>query len=165
MSGLPPSTTVIALASDHAGVALRRLLMRELHSAGHEILDLGPADDASVDYPLFAAELAAAMASGRAERGILVCGSGIGMSIAANRFPHIRAALCRDAEDSRLARRHNDANVLVLGARRDGGAAALDCLRAFLDTGFEGGRHARRVAMLTENTVPASGAALHGKDA
>ena len=139
----------VALASDHAGVELKALLADELRAAGHQPLDLGPHDSASVDYPDYADALAAALADGRAERGVLLCGSGIGISIAANRHRHLRAALCHDASSARLARQHNDANVLALGARLIGEETAKDCLNAFLDTPFEGGeRHSRRVAKL-----------------
>ena len=103
----------------------------------------------SVDYPDFAGRLTEAITDGRAARGVLLCGSGIGMSIAANRVPGVRAALVQDAETARLSRRHNDANVLVLGARRIDRAVAEECLKAFLDTAFEGGRHERRVVKLT----------------
>src|SRR5690606_3947528 len=113
-----------------------------------EVLDLGTSGPQSVDYPDFAAALARALADGRASRGVLVCGTGIGISIAANRHRHIRAALCHDSSSARLARAHNDANVLALGARLIGLEVAKDCLRVFLSTPFEGGRHAGRVAKL-----------------
>lgn len=138
----------IALASDHAGVELKAALKAVLAERGLEPLDLGAHDAASVDYPDKADALAAALAEGRAARGVLVCGTGIGISIAANRHRHLRAALCHDVTTARLARQHNDANVLVLGARTTGIETARDCLAAFLDTAFAGGRHARRVAKL-----------------
>ncbi len=115
---------------------------------GREVLDLGTEAVEAVDYPDFADRLAAALAKGEAEEGVLVCGTGIGISIAANRHRHVRAALCHDASTARLARAHNDANVLVLGARTTGVEVARDCLKTFLETPFEGGRHARRVAKL-----------------
>lgn len=139
----------IALASDHAGVEMKRALKEAAAARGLEVLDLGAHDETSVDYPDMADALAAAMAEGRAARGVLVCGSGVGISIAANRHRHVRAALCHDAEGARLARRHNDANVLALGARVTPPETARACLDAFLDTAFEGGRHARRVEKLS----------------
>ena len=139
---------VIALASDHAGVEMKRALKEAAEGRGLEVLDLGAHDEGSVDYPDMADALAAAMADGRAARGVLVCGSGIGISIAANRHRHVRAALCHSAETARLARLHNDANVLAMGARVIGPETARECLEAFLDTAFEGGRHARRVEKL-----------------
>ena len=111
--------------------------------------ELGTDGPDSVDYPDFAAALADAIASGRADRGVLVCGTGIGISIAANRNPAVRAALCHDATTARLSREHNDANVLVLGARLIGEEVARDCLSVFLSTKYEGGRHDRRVAKLS----------------
>jgi len=141
-------TRPIALAADHAGFVLKDLLVKEIERDGGAVLDLGTNSADSVDYPDYADRVAAAIASGEAERGVLVCGSGIGMSIAANRHPGIRAALVHDAVTARLARQHNDANVLVLGGRFVDAETARACLRAFLDTPFEGGRHARRVAKL-----------------
>jgi ribose 5-phosphate isomerase B len=140
--------TKIALASDHAGHALKAMLAGELRAAGHEVLDLGPDDEASVDYPDFGAALGAAIADGRAARGIAVCGSGIGISIAINRNPAARCALVTSGLMARLARQHNDANCIALGSRIIGADVARDCVREFLDTAFEGGRHAARVAKL-----------------
>jgi len=142
------SRNIIAIGADHAGYALKTNLVAALGELGYQALDVGAPDETSVDYPDFANHVAAALKAGRAGRGVLVCGSGIGMSIAANRHPGIRAALCHDVEDARLARQHNDANVLVLGARITGADVARQCLEVFLDTGFEAGRHARRVAKL-----------------
>lgn len=139
----------IAIASDHAGLDLKSLLVEELSIAGHRVLDLGPSSKESVDYPDFANRLAEIINAGEAERGVLICGTGIGISIAANRHRAIRAALCHDALSARLARQHNDANVLVLGARLIGVEVARDCLHVFLSTGFDGGRHALRVAKLS----------------
>ena len=138
----------IAVAADHAGVSMKGELASELSSLGFDVLDLGTHGPESVDYPDYANALAETMRAGKVKRGVLVCGSGIGVSIAANRHPGIRAALCHDAVTARLARLHNDANVLVLGARITGLEVAKDCLRIFLNTPFEGGRHARRVAKL-----------------
>jgi ribose 5-phosphate isomerase B len=142
-----PAQTIV-LASDHAGVELKRQLRAVLEERGLEVLDLGAHDAGPVDYPDKAAALASALADGRADRGLLVCGTGIGISIAANRHRHVRAALCHDVTTARLARQHNDANVLALGARIVGPGVARECLEAFLDTPFEGGRHAQRVAKM-----------------
>lgn len=139
---------LIAIAADHAGVALKATLSKELHERGYEVLDLGTSGPESVDYPDYGHALAETVASGRAERGIIVCGTGIGISIAANRHPGVRAAVCHDATSTRLAREHNDANVLAIGARLIGPEVARECLRIFLETEFAGGRHARRVEKL-----------------
>ena len=137
----------IAVAADHGGFELKNVLIEDLKAAGIPVLDLGTMSTESVDYPDYANALAAALASGRARRGILLCGTGIGMSMVANRHKGIRAALCRDVTDARLARQHNDANVLCLGGRTTGPEVARDCLRTFLNTEFEGGgRHTRRIA-------------------
>ena len=137
------------IASDHAGVDLKAVLRAELEAMGREVIDLGPDGDGRVDYPDYAQALARAIETGRADRGVLICGSGIGMSIAVNRSRAVRGALCHDEEEARLARAHNDANVLALGARRVSEETARQCLRAFLDTEFEGGRHRARVAKLS----------------
>jgi ribose 5-phosphate isomerase B len=136
---------MIVVASDHAGVDLKEQIVAVVREAGHELRDLGPADSSSVDYPDYAHALAKAVASGEAERGILICGTGIGMSMAANRHSRIRAALCHDAFTAEMARQHNDANVLCIGARTTGPGVAEQMVRIFLDTDFEGGRHQRRV--------------------
>ena len=138
----------IALASDHAGYALKALLVDELRGGGHDVLDLGPTDEASVDYPDYGAKLAAAIADGRAVRGIAICGSGIGISIAVNRNPAARCALVTSGLMARLARLHNDANCIAIGSRITGIEVARDCVTEFLATEFEGGRHAGRVAQL-----------------
>jgi len=138
----------IAIASDHAGFGLKFMLQEELAELGFVVLDLGTNDTQSVDYPNFAYALTAAVRDGRVERGVLVCGSGIGISIAANRAPEIRAALIHDAFGARMARRHNDANVICFGGQTIGFDVARDCLRIFLETEFEGGRHALRVDKL-----------------
>jgi ribose 5-phosphate isomerase B len=135
----------IAIACDHAGFDLKSTLKDELESQGFSVVDLGTNGDESVDYPDFAFSLASAIANGKADQGILVCGSGIGISIAANRHPNIRAALVHDALGARMCRLHNDANVICFGGRMIGIEVALDCLKTFLQTEFEGGRHARRV--------------------
>ena len=138
----------IALASDHAGYELKMALAHELEAMGRDILDLGTDGPGSVDYPDYGHALAEALVGGQADRGIAVCGTGIGISIALNRHPGVRAALCHDETSARLAREHNDANVLALGARLIGSEVAKDCLRVFLDTGFAEGRHVGRVAKL-----------------
>lgn len=139
----------VVLASDHAGTDLRNVIRKELEATGLSVLDLGPHEPGSVDYPDYADKLAAAIADGQADRGVLICGSGIGISIAANRHRHIRAALCHDALTARLCRQHNNANVLALGARLIGEDTARDCLSVFLQTPFEGGRHERRVEKMS----------------
>ena len=139
----------IALAADHAGFELKDELAAWLREAGHEVTDLGTNGPESVDYPQFGAKLAAAIASGRAERGIAVCGSGIGISIAVNRNPACRCARVDDPLSAGLAREHNDANVLALGARLIGPDMAKACVTAFLGTEFAGGRHQRRVDQLS----------------
>jgi ribose 5-phosphate isomerase B len=136
---------MIAIGSDHAGFQLKSLVADILRAAGIAVEDLGTDDVSSVDYPDFAHRVAAAVAGGTAERGVLICGTGIGMSMAANRHPGVRAALCHDAYTAEMARRHNDANVLCLGARVVGEGVAEQVLRIFLETPFEGGRHQRRV--------------------
>jgi ribose 5-phosphate isomerase B len=138
----------IAVASDHAGLELKDALKAVLTAQGHDVLDLGTHGPESVDYPDYGDRMAQAILAGEAETGVLVCGSGIGISIAANRHRGIRAALCHDTTSARLSRLHNDANVLALGARLIGPEVARDCLEIFLSTAFEGGRHAGRVGKL-----------------
>lgn len=142
------STCTVAIAADHAGVGLKEILSADLESRGYQVLDLGTDGPESVDYPDYGHALAEAVAAGQARFGVAICGTGIGIAIAANRHPGIRAAVCHDALTARLSRRHNDANVLALGARVIGVETAKDCLGAFLETDFEGGRHERRVAKL-----------------
>lgn len=143
-----PSDTV-AIAADHAGVELKGLLRKEMEGMGLRVLDLGTDSEASVDYPDFGAAVARAITDGKASRGVVVCGTGLGISIAANRFKGVRAAPCGDATTARLARQHNDANVLALGARLIGVEVARDCLKIFLETPFDGGeRHSRRIGKL-----------------
>jgi ribose 5-phosphate isomerase B len=136
-------------ASDHAGLALRAEAIRAARARGVEVEDLGPFTADSVDYPDLAVRVGEALAAGRAGLGLLVCGTGIGMSIAANKLPGVRAALCRTEYEARMARAHNDANVLCLGERVTGAGLAAAIVDAFLATPFEGGRHARRVEKLT----------------
>src|SRR6185503_3492403 len=139
----------IAVASDHAGFDLKELLKQDLQAAGYAVLDLGTNSTASVDYPDFGKAMGEAIGSGKAEKGVLVCGSGIGISIAANRNPKVRAVLAHDATSARLAREHNDANVVAFGQRLIGIEVAREALKVFLKTPFEGGRHAGRVAKLS----------------
>lgn len=140
----------IALAADHAGYGLKNELVAWLREAGHDVSDLGTNGAESVDYPAFGARLAEAVGSGNAERGIAVCGSGIGISIAINRNPACRCARVDDPLSAALSREHNDANVLALGARLIGSDMAKACVSAFLDTQFAGGRHQRRVDQLSQ---------------
>ncbi len=140
----------IALAADHAGYVLKDELARWLADQGHETIDLGTNGPESVDYPEYGAKLARAVASGEAERGIAVCGSGIGISIAVNREPKCRCARVDDPLSAALAREHNDANVLAMGGRLIGADMAKACVLAFLGTDFAGGRHQRRVAQLSQ---------------
>lgn len=139
----------IALAADHAGYLLKDELTQWLREAGHEVTDLGTNGPESVDYPQFGERLANEIASGRAERGIAICGSGIGISIAVNRNPACRCARVDEPLSATLAREHNDANVLAFGARLIGGDMAKDIVLAFLNTQFAGGRHQRRVDQLS----------------
>ncbi|MFD1378210.1 ribose 5-phosphate isomerase B [Fodinicurvata halophila] len=131
------SRETIALASDHAGYGLKSLLADEIRTLGYDILDLGTDSTDSVDYPDFGSAMGEAVTDGRVTRGVVVCGTGIGISIAANRNPRVRAALCCDETAARLARQHNDANVLALGARLVGEEVAKACLKVFLETDFE----------------------------
>ena len=139
----------IALAADHAGYLLKDELVRWLREQGHEVADLGTNGPESVDYPEFGRKLARSVAAGEADRGIAVCGSGIGISIAVNREPHCRCARVDEPLSAQLSREHNDANVLALGARLIGSDMAKACVGAFLDTEFAGGRHQRRVDQLS----------------
>ncbi|WP_157217703.1 ribose 5-phosphate isomerase B [Flavisphingomonas formosensis] len=139
----------IAIASDHAAVDLKAALAAWLREAGHEVVDLGPATADSVDYPDYGYKLAEHVASGQADKGVALCGSGIGISIAVNRNPGCRCALVSDGLSARLSREHNDANVIAMGARLIGIDTAKDCLSAFLTTPFGGGRHQRRVDKLS----------------
>jgi ribose 5-phosphate isomerase B len=139
----------IAVASDHAGFDLKEILKRDLEQAGHEVLDLGTNSSQSVDYPDFGQALADAIARGKAACGVLVCGTGIGISMAANRNPKVRAAVVHDVTSARLSREHNDANVVAFGQRLIGPETAREALKVFLATEFGGGRHVGRVAKLS----------------
>jgi len=143
-------TQCLAIASDHAAFEMKAALAEWLRTAGHEVLDLGTHSPDRVDYPDYGYALAEALAEGRADRGIALCGSGIGISIAANRHPACRCALVSDPYSATLAREHNDANAIALGARLIGLDMAKACIEAFLTASFEGGRHAARVEKLTQ---------------
>lgn len=138
----------IAIGADHAGVGLKQLLGDHLAQAGHEVLDLGTHDDSRVDYPDYGAEVGRHVVDGRADLGVAVCGSGIGIAIAANKVPGVRAAVVHDVTSARLSREHNDANVCCLGERFTGPQVALDAIDAFVTASFAGGRHAARVAKI-----------------
>jgi len=140
--------SAIALGADHAGFPLKEIVKAWLESQGHKVLDVGTHGPDSVDYPDYATAVADTLLDGAAERGILVCGTGIGMAIAANKVPGVRAATCADALTARLAREHNDTNVLALGARIVGHEDAIEIVRVWLETAFAGDRHARRLAKL-----------------
>jgi len=145
---LAVNAETVAIASDHAGFPMKEALKKELTDDGFAVLELGASNEESVDYPDFGKALGEAVADGRAGRGVAVCGSGVGISIAVNRVPGARGALVHDRLGIELARQHNDANIMVLGGRTTGIEVAKDCLRTFLSTEFEGGRHARRVEKL-----------------
>ncbi len=151
-----PSSSLfaVALGADHAGFHLKDALKDRLQRRGHPVRDVGTHGPESVDYPDYAAEVARLLTSGDCSLGLLVCGTGVGMSIAANRFPEVRAVVCSEPYSARMARAHNDANVLCLGARVVGEGLADEILDAFLEASFEGGRHARRVAKLTHPSPP-----------
>jgi ribose 5-phosphate isomerase B len=140
----------IAIASDHAGYAEKEKLKHLLNELGHEFEDHGTVSEESVDYPEFAARVGKEVARGEVDQGLLVCGSGTGMAIAANKIPGVRAAVAWNEESARLARRHNDANVLSVGARITPGAELSKIVRTFFSTEFDGGRHAKRVEKIKE---------------
>ena len=139
----------VAIACDHGGIDLKSALIDELQGLGCDILDLGTNGPESVDYPDYGFAMARAIRDGLAACGVLICGSGIGISIAANRFVEVRAALVHDALGARLSRQHNDANVIAFGSRTTGVDTAKDCLKVFMETEAEGGRHEGRVAKLS----------------
>ena len=147
-------TERIPIAADHAGFAMKEKLERVLHDLGYEVEDLGTDSPTSTDYPDYAHPLARAVSEGTARRGVLLCGTGLGMSYVANRYPGVRAAVVWSREIAELSRKHNDANVLVLPARfvSDGDSVAI--LKTFLETEFEGGRHANRVDKIDRTTQP-----------
>jgi RpiB/LacA/LacB family sugar-phosphate isomerase len=138
------------IGSDHAGFALKESVKGFLSSAGYRVFDAGTHCDESVDYPDYGVLAARRVSSGEFEKGILVCGSGVGMAIVANKFPGIRAALCLDEETARLSRQHNDSNILVLAGRKTEAAAAERIIKTWLETPFEGGRHQKRLDKIRE---------------
>ena len=138
----------IVIASDHAGFELKEHVRKQLEDAGHDVVDMGTNSDESTDYPRYARPAAQLVADGEAERGVLVCGSGVGVSIVANKVAGVRAVNAHDPEEAQLARAHNDVNVVTLSGRRIDGAAADAIVQAFIDGEFEGGRHARRVELI-----------------
>lgn len=144
--------TTIAIACDHGGYDLKIQLIPMLEARGLAVLDLGTNGSESVDYPEFGYAMASTIRDGKTDCGVLCCGSGIGISIAANRYPEVRAALIHDALGAKLCRQHNNANVICFGGRTTGPDVALDCLEIFLDTEFEGGRHERRFGKLSNPT-------------
>ncbi len=139
----------IVIASDHAAVEMKGMLVAHLQAAGHEVVDLGPGGVDSVDYPDYGYKIAEAVAAGRADRGIALCGTGVGISISVNRHPACRCAIVSEPVTARLAREHNDANVIAVGARLIGPEMAMACIDTFLSTPFAGGRHERRVDKLS----------------
>jgi ribose 5-phosphate isomerase B len=141
---------MLAIASDHGGFALKQEILKHLEEKGIPYEDFGTYSEESCDYPDFGEPAARAVAEGRCEKGVLICGTGIGMSITANKVRGVRCALCSDCYSAELTRRHNDANILAMGARVLGSGLALKILDTFLETPFDGGRHARRVAKIGE---------------
>jgi ribose 5-phosphate isomerase B len=146
--GMKMGSETIAIASDHAGLDLKAVIIKELKAAEFKILDFGTNSDESVDYSDYAYPLAKSINENKISRGILICGSGIGMSIAANRFPRIRAALVQDPLGAQLCRQHNNANIICLGARTTEIKMAINCLEVFLKTEFQEGRHTGRIKKL-----------------
>jgi ribose 5-phosphate isomerase B len=144
----------VAIVSDHAAFEMKAELAEWLRDAGHEVLDLGTTSTDSVDYPDFGYRMAAAIASGRADKGVALCGSGVGISISVNRHPDCRCALVSEGLSARLAREHNDSNVIAMGARLVGIEQARECVSVFLATPFAGGRHQRRVDKLSSPAFP-----------
>ena len=140
----------IAIGADHAGFALKQQIAETLRQAGHQVIDDGTDSPASTDYPDYAAKVARAVAAGAVDRGILVCATGVGMSIAANKVNGVRAAMAVNPEEVKLTRSHNDANVLAIGANYTDAAAAEEYVKLFLETSFDGGRHQRRVDKITQ---------------
>ncbi len=141
---------MIAIASDHGGFELKQEIMKHLEAQGLEFKDYGTYTSDSCDYPVYGELAARAVASGECDKGIIICGTGIGISMSANKVKGIRAALCSDCYSAEFTRLHNDANMLALGARTVGSGLALKIVDTFLNTGFEGGRHARRVALISQ---------------
>lgn len=136
---------VIIIGCDHAAFQLKETVKTFLEKSGFVVEDAGAYDETSVDYPEYAKQVASQISRGKIKRGILLCGTGLGMSMAANKYPHVRAALCNDLFSAQMSRRHNDANILVLGGRVIGDILALEIVKTWLETPFEGGRHQRRL--------------------
>jgi ribose 5-phosphate isomerase B len=139
----------IAIGSDHAGLELKTEILSLLKDLGHEYIDYGTDTPASVDYPDYGEKVSYDVAKGKVDRGILICGTGIGMSIVANKFPFVRAALCNDLFSAKMSRLHNDANILIMGGRIVGRDLAKEIVRTWLETPFEGGRHQDRLKKIT----------------
>ena len=158
--------STVALGADHAGFQLKEALKGWLIEHGYQVVDHGTHSAESVDYPDYAAQVGEAVADHKVERGVLVCGTGIGMTIAANKVPGVRAALCSDIYTARMSREHNDANVLTLGGRLMGPEMALDILKMWLETDFAGDRHRRRIGKIADlerrHAAPAQDAGHHG---
>jgi len=144
------SDQVILIASDHGGYELKEFIKEYLLKTGYQVKDLGPFSPEAVDYPEFGIKVAQQISEGKASRGILVCGTGIGMTIVANKYPNVRAALCHDQYTAAMSRRHNDANILVMGGRVLGKGVAREVVKMWLETEFEGGRHSRRLSQIQE---------------
>ncbi|MHB8091076.1 MAG: ribose 5-phosphate isomerase B [Syntrophales bacterium] len=147
----------IIIGADHAGFALKEALKPVLEGSGFSVTDVGTDSEAAVDYPDFGKKVAEAVSTGLFTRGIMICGSGIGMSIVANRFPGVRGALCLDPETARLSRLHNDSNILVLAGRKTDPETAAKILQTWLETPFEGGRHKRRLDKITQGEQKTTG--------
>lgn len=148
----------IAIGSDHAGLDMKREIINLLIDLGYEYIDYGTETPESVDYPDFGEKVSADVSQGKVDRGILICGTGIGMSIVANKFPHVRAALCNELFSAKMSRLHNDANILVLGGRIIGKDLAKEIVRTWIITPFEGGRHINRlkkISLIEEKTLKA----------
>ena len=143
----------ISIANDHAGLNLKNIILNFLNKKNFSIIDLGVNNDKSVDYPDYAYSMAQIFKNESINFGILICGTGIGISIAANRFKHIRAALCHDVDTTKLARQHNNANIIVLGGRIINPDLALRCVEIFINTEYEGGRHDKRINKLDNPTI------------
>ncbi len=140
----------LAIGCDHGGFELKEEILKFLKTVANiQVSDFGPANKDSVDYPDFGAKVSEAVSKGTMDRGILICGTGIGMSIVANRYPHVRAALCHDHFTAQMSREHNDSNILVMGERVIGKGVALEIVKTWLDTGFGGGRHQKRLDKIT----------------
>lgn len=150
MKGQSSMEKIVVIGSDHAGYPLKNAIRDNLTAEDYTVIDVGTDSPASCDYPIYAAKVADAIVAGQAPLGILCCGTGIGMSMAANKIKGIRAACCSDIFSAKYTRIHNDANILCMGARVIGEGLAMELVHAFLENEFEGGKHARRIAMITE---------------